>query len=205
VDDFRKQGFLPQAMRNYLLLLGWRSRNSTEMYVTVKDMVDDFLMSGLSKAPCVFNLQKLAWFHRMHMKKQGFKNITNSVLETAVSATPPLLRDFASLSDEEILRMQQLCAPMEGTDKLQPRELYDACLRRFASVLTSICVHNESAKNPFMVTNETLRTACAAVAAYPLEDTLRTDTGALMIDSISPWLMCVFVFVFVSIQMHKLW
>jgi hypothetical protein len=56
-----------------------------------------------------------------------------------------------------------------------------------------------------MVTNETLRAACAAVAAYPLEDTLRTDTGALMIDSISPWLMCVFVFVFVSIQMHKLW
>lgn len=178
VDDFRKHGFLPQAMRNYLALLGWSSVNNTEVYLKMNDLVDDFLMSGLSKAPCVFDRQKLSWFHRTHMKKQGFENITRSVLECAGNATPSVFREFNSLSAEEVEQLKTWCAPLNTDSRMSPQEMFEECKKKFASTLTSICIQNETKQNPFMVTNETLWHACEEAAAYKLEETVKTEQEA---------------------------
>ena len=180
IDDFRQRGILPQAMRNYLLLLGWSSTRNTEVFLSLKDMVDDFLLSGLSKAPCVFSLDKLAWFHRQHMKKQSFEDITERVLEAASEPDVPLFRDFKSLSEEDVTLMRKYCEPsLTATQRqnMSTEEMFATCKRRLAAALTSICIQNDTSKNPFVVTPHSVRQACEEVADYPFESTLQTHDG----------------------------
>ena len=179
VDDFRRRGYLPQAMRNYLLLLGWNPLNRTT-YMSAPQMIDNFLLSGLSKAPSVFKLNKLAKFQWYHVRALGFENITERVLEVANSSHPSLFRDFKSLSGEDVALMRRYCEPLLNATQrpsMSPEEMFNKCKKQFAAVLTSICLQNATHKSPLLITNESLWRACAEAAMYPLEETIQTDEG----------------------------
>jgi nondiscriminating glutamyl-tRNA synthetase len=67
VEWFRDRGFLPQAMMNYLALLGWSPEDSREV-MDVADLVESFSLSGVSLDAVVFDPTKLSWMNAHYIR-----------------------------------------------------------------------------------------------------------------------------------------
>eukprot|EP00884_Botryococcus_braunii_P019045 jgi/Botrbrau1/5824/Bobra.0366s0009.1 len=67
VGEFREQGFLPQAMINYLSLLGWNDGTEKEIY-QVEELQEAFNLDRITKSPAVFDKTKLGWMNGQHVR-----------------------------------------------------------------------------------------------------------------------------------------
>ena len=66
VMEYEKQGYLPEAMVNFLALLGWGTGSDDELF-TKEDLVQRFTLEGISGGNAVFNTEKLDWFNHQHL------------------------------------------------------------------------------------------------------------------------------------------
>ena len=66
VGDYRHLGILPEAMLNFLALLGWSPGNDIEV-MTLAQMVELFSVDGLSKKAAIFDTKKLEWMNGQHL------------------------------------------------------------------------------------------------------------------------------------------
>jgi glutamyl-tRNA synthetase len=67
VSLYRDEGFLPQAFRNFLALLGWSSGDDREMFQT-SELIQRFSLSGVSRTNAVFDRPKLEWFNQQYIQ-----------------------------------------------------------------------------------------------------------------------------------------
>jgi glutamyl-tRNA synthetase len=67
-EDLLAQGYLVEAVINYLVLLGWSPKGEREFF-TLKELEEVFDLEGLSKSPSVFDIQKLNWFNAEYIRK----------------------------------------------------------------------------------------------------------------------------------------
>ena len=66
-EDLVNGGFLPEAIINYIALLGWEPKDNREMF-TLSELVENFSIDGISKSPSVFDYDKLEWFNGEYIK-----------------------------------------------------------------------------------------------------------------------------------------
>ena len=66
VMEYEKQGYLPEAMFNFLALLGWGTGSDDEVF-TREDLIARFSLEGISGGNAVFNTEKLDWFNHQHL------------------------------------------------------------------------------------------------------------------------------------------
>lgn len=67
VGQFREMGYLPQAMVNYLALLGWGDGTENEFF-TIDQLVEKFSINRVNKSGAVFDLTKLRWMNGQHLR-----------------------------------------------------------------------------------------------------------------------------------------
>ena len=67
-EDLLNEGYLTEAIINYLVLLGWSPRGEREFY-TLKELEECFDLEGLSKSPSTFDTVKLNWFNAEYIRK----------------------------------------------------------------------------------------------------------------------------------------
>lgn len=92
-QDLVEKGYLPEAIINYIALLGWSPKETNEEFFTMDDLKNVFSMDGLSKSPAVFDYEKLRWFNSEYIK-----NLDDDAYEE--KAMPILLElcpDFVNL------------------------------------------------------------------------------------------------------------
>ncbi|MEE3392457.1 MAG: glutamate--tRNA ligase [Lachnospiraceae bacterium] len=68
VEDLLDQGFLPEAVVNYVALLGWSPEDDREMF-TLKELEENFDYTRINKSPAVFDIVKLKWMNGEYIKK----------------------------------------------------------------------------------------------------------------------------------------
>src|SRR5258705_125724 len=68
VNMYRTEGFLPEAFRNFLALLGW-SPGGDEEFIRTKDLIEKFSLAGVSRTNAVFDRPKLEWFNTQYLQK----------------------------------------------------------------------------------------------------------------------------------------
>jgi glutamyl-tRNA synthetase len=68
VMEYEKQGYLPEAMFNFLALLGWGTGSNDELF-TREELISRFDLDGISGGNAVFNTEKLDWFNHQHLLK----------------------------------------------------------------------------------------------------------------------------------------
>ena len=66
-EDLIKEGYLPEAIINYIALLGWCPKDNREIF-TLEELTKAFDISGVSKSPSVFDYDKLEWFNGEYIK-----------------------------------------------------------------------------------------------------------------------------------------
>ena len=79
VSDFREKGYIPEALLNFLTLLGWSPTHVNEI-MTLKEIIKDFDMERMSKSPSKFDLKKLQWFSNKYYKKLNILELQKRLL-----------------------------------------------------------------------------------------------------------------------------
>jgi glutamyl-tRNA synthetase len=74
VGEYEKQGILPEAMVNFLALLGWSPGGNDEVF-TREELVARFALDGISGGNAVFNPEKLEWFNQQHIMRRSAAEI----------------------------------------------------------------------------------------------------------------------------------
>jgi len=85
VGDYQHMGILPQAMLNFLALLGWSPGNDIEV-MTVPQMIELFSTDGLSKNAAIFDTKKLEWMNGQHLGMMSAAELLPLVTQGIVSA-----------------------------------------------------------------------------------------------------------------------
>lgn len=67
-QDLVNDGYLPEAIVNYIALLGWCPKDSNQEIFSMDELKTNFSIEGLSKAPAVFDYDKLKWFNSEYIK-----------------------------------------------------------------------------------------------------------------------------------------
>lgn len=68
ISDYRKLGYLPQALANYLLLLGWSPGENREI-IDIREAIKKFDIKDANKTASQFNLEKLNWINAQYIKR----------------------------------------------------------------------------------------------------------------------------------------
>lgn len=67
-EDFLKKGFLPEAIVNYIALLGWSPKNNTEK-MTMQELIDSFNVEGVNKSASIFDEVKMRWLNGQYIRE----------------------------------------------------------------------------------------------------------------------------------------
>ena len=73
-EDFLKKGFLPEALLNFVALLGWHPAGDRELF-TIEELIKEFSLKRLTKAGTVFDLDKLKWMNSHYIKTLDLADI----------------------------------------------------------------------------------------------------------------------------------
>jgi glutamyl-tRNA synthetase len=85
-EDLIAQGFLTDAVINYVTLLGWSPRGEQEIF-TMDELIDCFDLSGISKSPAIFDIEKLKYFNSEYiraMSAEDFAKVAEPYIRQAV-------------------------------------------------------------------------------------------------------------------------
>jgi glutamyl-tRNA synthetase len=98
VQELRERGYLPEAVRNYVALLGWGTEESQEFFTT-EELQREFSLERVSKSPAVFDEQKLRHINGRYLRELELDDLT-ARLEDLTGREG--LRDAAAISQEKI-------------------------------------------------------------------------------------------------------
>lgn len=114
VRAYREQGFLPQAMVNYLALLGWSFDDKTNIF-SIDELVEKFSLTRVGKNPAAFDVAKLEWLNSHYIKSMSPAELADALVPFCEAhglpaATPEgraLLERVAPLLSERMKRLTE--------------------------------------------------------------------------------------------------
>ena len=118
--DYRDEGFLPEAMLNFLALLGW-SLNDKTTQMTRDELVAGFSLERVSASPAMFDREKLEWLNGVYVREMPPEAFIGAALPFLEAGLPPeiprpldesLARNAAALSQDRarvLSEMPELC------------------------------------------------------------------------------------------------
>ena len=98
VQELRAAGYLPEAVRNYLALLGWGLDEATT-FLTTQELIDNFSLGRVSRNPAVFDEQKLRWMNGRYLRELDPSDL-RARIEAMVGRQVP--EDAVAISQEKI-------------------------------------------------------------------------------------------------------
>jgi glutamyl-tRNA synthetase len=98
VQELRDAGYLPEAVRNYVSLLGWGYDESTTL-MTTEELVERFSLERVSRNPAVFDEQKLRWMNGVYMRQLDPAELRRRLQELYGREVPP---EAVAISQEKM-------------------------------------------------------------------------------------------------------
>jgi glutamyl-tRNA synthetase len=137
IDDFRKMGFLSEALVNYMTLLGWTFPDSTKEIFTLEEAAKEFDLERVNKAGAKFDWDKLDWINSQYLHQMPIAQLTDllipywqeagypvnkmerSWLESLTALTAPTLTRLTDVIKETTLFFSDFEYTTEAMDLLQ--------------------------------------------------------------------------------------
>jgi glutamyl-tRNA synthetase len=123
VREFRREGYLPAAMVNFLARVGWAYDDKTEFF-TRQELIEKFSLEGVNKSPAAFSYDKLEWMDGVYIRQLGTDDLAERLLPFLTGAGLPAdlatVRRIVPLVQE---RLKKLAEVVEWTDFFFTAEL----------------------------------------------------------------------------------
>jgi glutamyl-tRNA synthetase len=110
IEDYRNMGFLPEAINNFLVLIGWSPKSKQEI-MNLNTMINEFDLERISKAPATFDYNKMLWIakeHIQHLDTHAYINFVKKFINFDTSVFDDKLNDVLLLFQKQISYAQQL-------------------------------------------------------------------------------------------------
>jgi glutamyl-tRNA synthetase len=88
VDDYQREGYLPQALVNFVALLGWRDQSDQEVY-SIDELIEAFSLERVQKGGAIFDVEKLLWLNGQHYMRLNPADFHQQVLAYRISSNQP--------------------------------------------------------------------------------------------------------------------
>lgn len=98
VGDFLAKGYLPEALVNFLALLGWSPENQQEIF-SMAELIEAFDLTRINKSGAVFDRAKLNWMNAHYIKEMPIENLVNHLT--------PFLVNAGVITEQEISAKQE--------------------------------------------------------------------------------------------------
>jgi glutamyl-tRNA synthetase len=127
VESFREQGFLSEALMNYLALLGW-SKDAETTFLSRDELIDSFDLERVSSNPASFDVQKLEWMNNHYVQRLDDDDLAARCLpfltHAGLSPEPAKLRAAMPLVRERMKRLTEVVDLLRFlfTDDVEPNE-----------------------------------------------------------------------------------
>lgn len=82
LTHYRDHGYIPQAIINYLALLGWNPGTDKEIW-SINELIEAFDFSGIQKSGAMFNQEKLDWFQKEYLKQLPIETVIDEIKKTS--------------------------------------------------------------------------------------------------------------------------
>lgn len=89
ISEYQEAGYLPEAILNYLALLGWNPGTEQEVF-TLEELIGAFSLDKIQKGGAVFDLEKLGWLQKQHLLTRTSEAQTDYVLQSVAAALPQM-------------------------------------------------------------------------------------------------------------------
>ncbi len=110
VDEFRKDGYLPEALLNFLALLGWAPDGETTI-MSRDELVERFLLERVSPSPAQFDYAKLDWMNGIYLRELSLQEFAHRLVlwlgENGYEWDAELVSRAAPLVQEKIARLAE--------------------------------------------------------------------------------------------------
>ena len=128
VEDLIAEGYLPEAIINYIALLGWCPKDNQEIF-TLSELCKVFDVSGISKSPSVFDYDKLDWFNAEYIRKMSveqFSEIATPYFKEALGDKEFDYIKLASILQQRTVKLTDIPATIDFFFELPEydKELY---------------------------------------------------------------------------------
>jgi nondiscriminating glutamyl-tRNA synthetase len=112
VSQYREEGFLPEALLNYLLLLGWTSPSGEEIF-PLKRMVEEFSLPAISKNAPIHSIKKLEWLNSLYIRGKADDQLSELLLPYLEKAglsqvDRHILHQISGVLKENLIRLSQV-------------------------------------------------------------------------------------------------
>jgi nondiscriminating glutamyl-tRNA synthetase len=145
LESFRGMGILPEALRNYLTLLGWSPADGKTEILCTGELVRQFSLDHIIKSAAVFDQEKLNWLNRHYLKQLPMANLTEMAVPFLAGAglvskpvPPPVMEWLELVVDAAINKIDHLSQLPDAV-----RLVFEYDVRKAAELLGTV----ESADN----------------------------------------------------------
>ena len=114
VMEYKKMGYIPEAVVNYITHLGWSSGGEREIF-TKEELIKEFSLDKISKHAAVFSMEKLNWFNSEYLKNMSIDSLTKMLLPFLEEAN--YIENEKSLSPEKNEYIKEVVKLMQGRIK----------------------------------------------------------------------------------------
>ena len=106
VGDFKDKGYLPEALNNFLVLLGWSPKNNREK-LNLEEVISLFSLKDIKQTATQFNIDKLYHLNGLYMSEMEEKKFSNLVYEFIITHIPSIKLSKKSLFFEKVSQLMQ--------------------------------------------------------------------------------------------------
>lgn len=131
-QDLIEKGFLPEAIVNYIALLGWAPSTNQEIF-TLEELISAFDVNGISKSPAIFDIVKLTWLNGEYIKNMEF--------ERFFELASPFLKQAITKENIDLIKVATHVKTRVGTIN-QVSELVDF-LQELPQYSTELYIHKK--------------------------------------------------------------
>jgi glutamyl-tRNA synthetase len=120
VLDYKEMGFIPQALVNFIVLLGWSLDDKTEIFDS-RQLSEVFSMDRVVKSGAIFNREKLDWMNGYYIRQMSVEQLTDSIISYWTDFPPEQISmpiDHSFLSQIVPLVQERLKTLAEVEDKI---------------------------------------------------------------------------------------
>ena len=107
VEDYLDKGYLPEALLNYVALLGWHPSNNREIF-TLKQLVKEFKLERVQKAGAVFDPEKLNWFNCHYISQKKDSELVKLCKKFLPNVDKKLLAKILNVEKERINYLSEI-------------------------------------------------------------------------------------------------
>jgi glutamyl-tRNA synthetase len=158
INWYKEEGYLPEALINYLILLGWSSPDGKEI-ISMNEFIRNFSFDRVTKGGPIFDIDKLNWINGVYIRQLSilnlkklitpylkYKDIKNSYLENILKLTQDRIKKLSEINDLISFFIEDIDIPKDLIYEIFSKDDVNKIIKSIIQIIDEHGINEESEK-----------------------------------------------------------